>query len=182
MTGPTISYADENYEEVFLVGVRLQPHSNESDLYALVLYYEVARGDKNRPLTSEGRIAFFRDTAHANRALGLGDAAFRKYGNAPVEVAIVYDLPKVLETVRGGEVDEDASVLNLLNELADFVVATGHAMPEPYQQMLARFADWLTFNRNFSTFFTEHRIERSEIMNALLWSVGAVAAQAVLVE
>lgn len=182
MTEPTIRYADENYEEVFLVGVRLQPPPHEFDIYALVLYYEVARGDKNRPLTSGSRIVFFRNIAHANRALSLGDAAFRKYGKAPAEPACMYDVPEVLARVQHGDADDHAAVLNLLNELADFVAATGHTMPERYQQALAQFANWLTFDKNYSGFFEAHGVERTDILDAIIWSIGAVTTRALIVD
>lgn len=182
MTDPTIRYAEDNFEEVFLVGIRLGPNSLEGDLYSLVLYYEAARGDRNRPLTSEGRIVFFRDIAHANRALKLGDAAFRKYGKAPAEVACVYDVPAVLARVQHEDVDHQAGILDLLNELTDFVDATGRVMPEQYRQRIARFADWLTFDTNYSRFFLAHGAERTEILDAILWSIGAIVSQALMID
>jgi len=101
----TINYADDNFERLYMVGVRLEPGAHEPDLYTLVLYNEVSRNDQNRPLTSGGRIVFFRDTADANRAIDLGDSAFRKYRPVEQNVAYVYDVPRVLALIIEAETE-----------------------------------------------------------------------------
>jgi len=178
----TISYARENYEEIFLLGVRLQPGPQPADLYALVLYYEVARGDANRPLTSDGRIVFFRAIAQATAILQLGDAAFRKYGKAPGEVAYCYDLPEVLSRIATGARDDGAHVLNFINELLDFVRATEHVVPEHYLRTLTTVADWLTFDKRIAAVADTRGVQVTEIRDALFWCLGAIASNASIVD
>lgn len=81
----------DDIEALYLVGVRVALPPNELDLYALVLYYEADRDHKNRPLTLNGKIVFFRDVAHATLVLALGDAGFRKHAKAPLEPSTLYE-------------------------------------------------------------------------------------------
>lgn len=182
MVDGTIAHARDNYEEIYLLGVRLRPDSQECDLFALSLYYEVARKDANRPLTSAGRIVFFRRPDRADYILSLGDAAFRKYGRAPLNVAYVYDIPAVLSRLERSAPDEDAVILTLINELLDFVAASGRTIPARSAYVLERFADWLTFEKQYANFFAAREIERDELLDAILWSIGAVVASAAIVD
>ena len=169
-----IRYSDENFERVYLVGVRLTPGSHEPDVYTLVLYNEVARQDANRPLTHDGRIVFFERLRDADRALALGDIAFRKYAAAPNDVAIVYDVPTVIELVDRGRRDDDAVLADFLNELLDFVAATRWPMPPTYTTSLRALADRTTFDKEFGDMLDGVPTRRSETRNALLWSLGTV--------
>jgi hypothetical protein len=182
MPESTIAFTGENYEELFLVGVRLQSHPHELVLYALVLYYEAARGDRNRPLTSGGRIVFFKDPFYADQVLGTGDMAFRKYERAPRTVSYLYDLPGALQRIQYESSVDDASLLNVLNELADFVRASEYPVPHQYQHALNRFADWLTFSNDYTAFFESEKVSRGDLIDAMLWSVGAVVARSVVAD
>src|SRR6476646_1438523 len=115
-----ISYAEDNFENVFLVGVKIGPGAHQSDVYALVLYNEVARNDQNRPLTSNGRVLFFGEASRADQILAMGDAAFRKYRPFDASLACVYDVPGVLAIVANETRDEPGMVADFVNELLDF--------------------------------------------------------------
>jgi hypothetical protein len=177
-----IAFADENYEEVFLVGFRLQPGPHEADLYALVLYYEPARGNKNRPLTENGRILFFRDVERADAILARGDAAFRKYRRAPVDVAYAYDLPTVLAELEGRSQGNGAAVLDFINELLDFIEAASFSDVEPQISVLRRLADALTFNSSLHAFHVSSGMDPRVVLAATHWGIGAVLSRAMVVE
>jgi hypothetical protein len=170
----TFSYSENNFEMVYLVGVKLWPDSHQPDLYTLVLYNEVARNDENRPLTHDGQILFFRTPRDANRALSLGDAAFRKYNPIGEELAYVYDIPKVLALVAGADRDEPGIVADFINELLDFVTATRWALPPLYRDSLFALADRTTFDKDLTGLYDRAPNLRSEASNALLWCLGAV--------
>jgi hypothetical protein len=132
------SFSDNNIEQLYTIGFRITPEPKSVWVYALILYYEVARNDQNRPLTSDGRIVLFRNPSQATDALSLGDIAFRKYGRAPEEIAAEYDVPMVLDLVSGGFHDDSAEVVNLLNQLLDLVTATGIPCPKEYWNAMGR--------------------------------------------
>lgn len=175
----SIPHSDANIEQLFLIGIRLQPERPDPDLYAIVLYYEPARKDGNRPLTSGGRIVLFDSVAKAAEILSLGDIAFRKYGVPPTEPSYVYDVPGLLQLVEVGDFDDNAIIVNFLNEMMDFVQASGHELPPDYRAALSSFADWLTFNKAFAEFF--HHTPRATIKAAILWCIGAIATRTVVV-
>jgi hypothetical protein len=175
----TISHTADNFEQIYLVGVQIDPNSREPDLYTLVLYNEVARNDANRPLTYEDRIVFFRNLKDAGRALALGDIAFRKYGSAPTKVEYVYSVARALAVVDRGAIDEDSMIADFLNELLDFVAISRWTIPENYSSALSSLADYATFHKNIDAFFT-HLHKRTETRDAILWCLGAVAMNAVV--
>ena len=177
-----IHYSSDNFEQIYIVGVRIYPDNVDANLYALVLYNEVARGDDNRPLTSDGRIVFFADPKDARRALALGDSAFRKYERPPDSVAVVYDLAAVTTLIRGGEEDGNGIVADTLNELFDFVAATRFRLSGAFKDVLFQLADHTTFDKSLSAFFGSNDGQRELAENAFLWCVGAVAMSSRLLD
>lgn len=176
-----IAFSEANYEQVYLVGIRLSAASGGPEYYSLVLYNEVARNDKNRPLTREKRIVLFSQIASADSVLRMGDVAFRKYSPFTGEVAYVYDVPQLVALLQHGERDEGALVLNFINELLDFVAATMVRMPEWAKVTLESLADHATFNSNLGEYFDQGGHSRSQALDAVLWSLGAIVSSAEVV-
>jgi hypothetical protein len=175
MTPRIISYDENNFETIQLVGFRVQPEPNELVIYALVLYYEVARGDKNRPLTNkDGRIVVFPDVRLANAVLSYGDSAFRKYAPVSIEQVFVYDIPKALEIAISGASDPSGDLVNLINELLDFVDATPFVLPSNYRTALESFADYATFNDDIAAYLDRTTDERVLLRDSILWIVGGL--------
>jgi hypothetical protein len=177
----SIAHSAENVERVYLVGFRVQADNPGPELYSLVLYYEAARGDKNRPLTVNGRIVFFRDPRDATKVLLMGDPAFRKYREVPPVVDYVYDVRDVVDLVRTENNDSKGRIVDFINELFDFVDATGFIMPAAERQLLGDFANHLTFHREYGEFLDHEPSRRSRILDVILWSLGAILARSSLV-
>ena len=169
----SINYSEDNFEHVYVVGIRLWPDSHQADCFTLVLYNEVARNDQNRPLTSEGRILFFRSIHHANAALRAGDKAFRKYEPIKIGVAYVYDIPKVLATVASAEADDDGIVADFVNELLDFIAATNRNISVQHRAALHALADFTTFDKDLRG-MPNATSTREMASEALLWGIGTV--------
>jgi hypothetical protein len=178
---PGIQYSEDNLERIYIVGVRLWPGSHEPDAYTLVLYNEVARRDGNRPLTHDGRIVFFKRLPDAGRALALGDRAFRKYSDPPRDVAIVYDVSRVIRLVDEADRDDDGILADFLNELLDFVAATKWPLPTAYRDLLHGLADRTTFDKRFGDMLDGVTDGRAETRNALVWCVGVVVVNALVI-
>lgn len=174
-----IAHSEDNFEQVYLVGFRLWPDSHHPDVYTMVLYNEVARGDANRPLTRRGSILFSRDKEGAARLLVQGDPAFRKYAPFTGEVAYIYDVPAVLDTVRHADQDDAGIVADFVNELLDFVAATPFVLPSAYNEALRALADSTTFDKNLRGLF-QTPSTRNDTLDALLWAFGAVGASSAL--
>jgi hypothetical protein len=175
-----IAYSHENIERIYLVGFQIGSEPSETVTYTLMLYYEVARNDQNRPLTHDGRIVFFQRPNQANEALSLGDAAFRKYGKAPAEISAVYDVHEALQLVRTGTCDDNATIVNLLNELFDLVSATPVSLPNAYRDAQAALADHATFSRDLGEYFGDGPDRRALALDAMHWSIGVVLAHSTI--
>lgn len=169
----SITHSEDNFEHVYVVGIRLWPDSHQPDCFTLVLYNEVARNDQNRPLTSGGRILFFRSIHEANRALRAGDKAFRKYDPIQIDVAYVYDIPKVLATVASAERDDGGIVADFVNEFLDFIAATNREIADQHRAALHALADFTTFDKDLRG-MSDVAGTRAMASEALLWGIGTV--------
>ncbi len=176
-----IAYAEQNLEQLYLIGFRLTSPPQERILYTLVLYYESARNDQNRPLTHDGRIVFFTKPETAEFALSLGDTTFRKYGHAPRKISTIYDIPMVVQLVQSGDHDASGEVVNFLNEVFDLVLETREPFPEPYRHVLHELADYATFSRDLAQHLDAAPDRRRLALDALYWSFGVVAARTQIV-
>jgi hypothetical protein len=94
----------------------------------------------------------------------------------------IYEPPKALALVEHGEYDEKMTVLNLANELTDFVGATRWALPEVHRRALFPFLDHATFDKDLSAYFETAPGGRMAVVNALLWCFGAVCMNSVIYE
>lgn len=177
-----IAHSEHNFEQVYLVGVRLFADSPQPDFYTMVLYNEVARGDANRPLTQDGRIVFAKDTARAGDSLVVGDPAFRKYLPFDGDVSYVYDVPAVLDAVSNADHDEAGVIADFINELFDFVASTPFALPTIYKDALSALADRTTFDKHFGDLFQASPTTRSVTRDGLLWAVGAIIVSCLVFE
>ena len=176
----TITYAEDNFEQIYLVGVKFQPGAHQADLYTLVLYHEVARGDRNRPLAQDGRIVFFSLPEQAREAICLGDLAFRKYMPLRTELSYTYDVPRVLQIIERESWDEGGLIADFINELLDFTAAIGCEMPSAYKLALDRLADDATFDKDLSSLSAKEA--RAEARDAMHWCLGAILTHSKLYE
>jgi hypothetical protein len=95
-------------------------------------------------------------------------------------VACVYDVPLVLATVANETRDEPGIIADFVNELLDFVAATGAPFPDRYRQALFSLADATTFDKNFGTLFASESGARRATLDALYWCLGTVLAHAMV--
>ena len=156
----------------WLVGVRLDAESaGAPDLYTLYL-------DAERPVATAGSIIFISDPALAGAALARDDDPAVRDMAIPDQVEIVYDVPMALYLIASENVDRDAIVVNVLNVLFDLLKATGVPWIASVKDVLYPFADHLTFSQEFGTYLDAVSGRRQEVVNAVLWGIGAVASHA----
>lgn len=165
----------ENPETLYLFGFRIDPDKEDPEIYTLFIY-----GEQERPLVADGYIVFFSRPELALSALKLCEIDTSQLGMPPAEVALVCDIAETLHLIRYKDIDESATILNCLNTVFDLVKAILLPLPNDYKQVLYSFADHLTFEQEFASFFTQNEIQRSMIENAILWCMGAVMSKAKL--
>ena len=163
-------------DTLWLIGFYLDPDAERPDIYTLF-----RPGDEDKPLVSGGYVVFFSELALAPKAAELCDVQI----TTPVslfaeDVDLECYVAESLYLINSQDTDSSATIVNFLNTLFDLVKATQLPMPAEYKRVLYAFADHLTFNREFSTFFAQQSISRSMITNAILWCIGAVVAKSKL--
>ena len=100
-----------------------------------------------------------------------------KQGKPPTQIDAICDIAETLYLLDAEDMDESGTMLNCLNALLNLVAVTLTPMPTEYKQVLYALADNLSIDREFASFLAEEDIQRSEIVNAILWCVGAITAK-----
>jgi hypothetical protein len=156
-----------------LASLRISPESQEPELYCLVL-----EADKDQPLTHAGRILFFRSAADAGGVLEEYARDFEADETDIDEPFFVCDIAGALYALAQRDIDEDAASLGAINTLLDLVGATPLSIPPATKQVMGDAADHFTFEKSVATLFSGDDDKRSDLVNAILWCVGAVCVMA----
>lgn len=167
--------ATETYWRLLAIG--LDPDKAEPDLYGLI--YE---GEHDVPLMVDGRIVFFTDPTRAHDLI-------QQYGASLVadkmDVAKPFfwcDVAQALHFLSEGGIDTDASVLRAVNVLLDLVKTCGTKMVDSRRRALHAIADYCTMSKDLTKYLEEEGDYSSrELIDAVLWCVGAVVVKARIV-
>jgi hypothetical protein len=172
---PSITTHDPATERYWrLLAIGLDPDKDTPDLYGLI--YE---GETDVPLMVRGRIVFFTDPTRAHELI-------HQYG-APlvadkIDVAKPFfwcDVTQALYFLSAGGTDTEASVLRAVNVLLDLVKASGAAMDDRRRRALYAIADYCTMSKDITKYLEEDGdYSSSELIDAVLWCVGAVVVKA----
>ena len=90
------------------------------------------------------------------------------------EIDYVLDMNKVLNLIRHGSLDRDATLVVSINTLLDLFYPLKIKMPDQYKHILYLFADHLSFNKRFGAFFKKNEISRENLMDAVSWLSGVI--------
>ena len=164
-----------DHEELALIGFRVTPHHEASQLYTLL----AVGGQNERPLTANGSIIFFTRPELADDALRL-DPSMAGLGPAPHDVESICDVAEALYLVNSQEADKNGTVLDCLLIFDDMVRATRLHMPERYQGILTELAARLTEGQRMGSIFSNPSL-RNHVEDALLWCIGAIMVKARIV-
>ena len=169
----TLQTANQNTEKLlWLFGFRIDSDTEIPNLYTLIVY-----GEQEPPLVAGGQLVFFTSPELAINALQLCNIDVSQLRNPPTQIASICDIAETLYLLDAEDIDESGTMLNCLNALLNLVETTLTPMPTEYEQVLYALADNLNIEEEFASFLAEEDIQRSEIVNAILWCVGAITAK-----
>jgi hypothetical protein len=164
-------------EGISLVGFRLSPDSENPDWYTLFTY-----GEEDIPIRDNDRLVFFKSVDLIDRAYAMFDNSIKRLYPPPSEIDLVCDVADMLYVVNHQDSDGSATILNGLNTIFDLLKAIRMSLPAEYKDILYRFADHLTFNREFGAYLSQNAVTRQAITNAILWAIGAITVRSRIVE
>jgi hypothetical protein len=170
---------EEQY--IYLVGFSIASDSDEPNFYALYFCYD---DTNDRPIALDGEILFFQKPELATSVLIRSDDINKNKLISKIfqEVDMVFDIDSVLYLIEYENVDTSAEIINFLNILFDFVKFTGVGFPENYREYLYDFADHLTFDTEYESFFQKSSMKRSLVIEALYWCLGAIFANSKIIQ
>lgn len=157
----------------WLVGVRLDPNFSHPDFYTMV-----TDNPAYWPITYKNQIILFQALSARQAALDfyLGQLGLPPK-SAPEEPTLILDFAQAFYLLSQESSDEESCLLNIINTVLDMLKATSVAVPAMYRADLHQLADHLTFNREFASFLKDQQLDRTEIIEALQWSLGAVLSR-----
>lgn len=152
-------YRGSNYDCVPIIS------SNSSD--SPVYWYLHARNDDgpDYALTIDGRIALFVDH-NVDKVL------------EPVPRDLC-NLEETIQLIQTADSDGNSVILSALNTLLEVADSSRYVLPRRYRTDMERLADHLTFNVPFSDFVVENGVDRDQVVDGILWAVGAVLSSSV---
>lgn len=131
----------------------------------------------DRPIVHDDLIVFFTNPELAHSALNLAEPEMANLNINFKEVSLVCNILYILHMIHHKDIDDSGRIINSLNVIFDLVKATQISMPVQYKEALYSFADHLTFNKEYASFFTENNIGRNFMEDAVLWCVGTVVCK-----
>jgi hypothetical protein len=160
-----------------LLAVGLDP-----DRPTFELYGAIHEAETDVPLMADGRIVFFTDPARAPELI-------QRYGGPwvadPIDVdkpSFQCDVAQALHFLSAGGIDTTASVVNAVNVLLDLVRASGAQIEDRRRRVLHAIADYCTVSKDLTKYLEEvGDYSSDELVDALLWCVGAVVVMARIV-
>lgn len=146
-------------------------------VYALTFY-----DDMETVLADQGRIILFRRVSQAEsivQRFASGKGRQCRFGSR--RVSLTCDFAELVDFVMCRDGDQDSRLLNGLNTLFELVHATGIEFPKQHKKSLEALADHLTFSDDLAGFFSSSTCPREQVLNVLLWCVGAVCTRHLVV-
>lgn len=157
-----------------LLAVALDPDNPLPELYGAI-----HESERDVPLMVDGRIVFFTDPARAPELI-------QKHGGEwvtdPMDVkkpSFWCDVAQALHFLSAGGIDTTASVVETVNVLLDLVRASGAEIEDRRRRVLYSIADYCTMSKDLTKYLEEEGDYSSdELVDAVLWCVGAVVVKA----
>lgn len=172
---PSITPLDTSVEPCWrLLAIGLDPDKTMPDLYGAI-----HEGETDVPLMADGRIVFFTDPARAPELISQHGAP---WVGDPMDVgkpSLWCDVAQALHHLSAGGIDTSASVVDAVNVLLDLVKACGTKMVDSRRRALHAIADYCTTSKDLTKYLEEVGDHSSrELVDAVLWCVGAVVVKA----
>ena len=160
----------DNYEDIWLIGITIDPDREQPNFYTIIF-----AGDTDLPLTTDGYIVFFSHLDCLIKAIDLQRPDISKQ----IDISDLYDfnIAQMLYLLQSEQLDCSNIIVDTLNIILELVKASGFSLPIESKKVLFRVADFFTFNQNIAELFAEDDINRREAINAVLWCIGAIASK-----
>jgi hypothetical protein len=170
MSGPSL----------YLIGLGLDPDFEDPEFYFILQSDETCH---DVPLTQEQRILLFRHPREIERCMAAAGPPYNTLPAPGPEPNVILDINQALYFLQeDGLEDQHRVILHVLNILFDVIDATVHSIPKATKRLLYDAADYFTFETNVEGFFADGKKTWAKVIDGVLWLVGAVFANARLLE
>jgi len=169
--------SEPNFDEIYIVGVRLSFQKIDAELFCLVIYEE-----KERVLTNEGNVIFTSDYKKIEFLYAFLDTEIKNKYKEPSEVKTTIDVARCLYLLENENSDQDSVILDCLNFTFDAIDSINSKMPILVKDILFSLADHLTFSDNLTEFFRSGFFDRAEVINSYLWCLGKIASKTFILD
>lgn len=157
---------------ISLIGFRINPDSEAPEFFTLLV-----GGEKDTALMVDDNLAFFIEFEQKQQAFELLDKQIRQDFPVPNEVDLVADLATTLYLIENETLDDSAIILDCLNTIFDLLHTLNKNLSDERKNLLWKFADHLTFEKDFGQYLISNSISRDSLIDALIWCVGAIVSK-----
>ena len=157
---------------ISLIGFRINPDDKAPEFYTLFTYGEV-----DTALMVNKDLAFFATLEQKQQAFELFSEEIRQNFSVPDEVDLIADIATTLYLIGNETFDDSAVILNCLNTTFDLLQSANIQLSDERKHLLWKFADHLTFEKEFGQYLSSNSISRESIIDALTWCIGAIATR-----
>jgi len=161
---------DPIFDELYIVSFRIDYASEVADFYLLILEED---GDEN-PVMDDDCLLVVLDMSNVSRIYSHLSSSKRDSFELPAEVEYFIDIALTLNLLESEHSDQGSVILDCLNMIFDLLRATGSDLPENHKKLLYGLADYLTFADDFPKYLADNSIDRKEVLEALVWSIGKI--------
>lgn len=162
--------------ELFLERIEFGP----ADQNPLALYTVDVNTD--RVITTGTAFIFFTDQTKVQDAIALDrDAKHLLTLRLPTELDSIQNLHTVIDRIAHADYDPDATIVNGINLLTDFLNVLWIPKHPDLVDILWEFADHLTFEREYGSFLNAVPDRRQRVLDCMHWIVGSILSRSIIV-
>jgi hypothetical protein len=157
----------EDFNEVYIVGFRLNYENETPELYTIIIYEETEKA-----ITHNGNLLFVTDLSKVKLIYSFLDSGTKEKFEIPTHMKIGIDVAKTLYLLENEKEDDSATILDCLNIILDLFKSIEVIIPEDKKKILYGLADFLTFADDFPTYLEKSSISRETIIDVIIWCLG----------
>lgn len=148
---------------------KVVPNHSEINVELFLIFFT---GETDRPLVVNNRVCFFSREVFLEMLNNIGISISSK--KLDIEIDYLVDMNKVLKLISFNSLDRDATLVISINTLLDMFYPLNIKLPNEYKHVLYSFANHLSFNKRYGSFFKENDISRIDLVNAITWLSGTI--------
>lgn len=157
----------EDLNEMFIVGFRLNYSNEAPEIYTIIIYEE-----KDKAVTEDNNLLFVTDITKIELIYSILESEIKEKYEMPTEVEMNIDIAYTLYLLENENADNSSIILNCLNMIFDLFNSIELVIPDDKRKILYGLADYLTFADDFPNYLKTSSISKDTVIEHIVWCLG----------